>query len=170
MLHPPKGLPVRPTTDRAKEGLFNILENRMNWKGKHVLDLCCGTGNMTFEFASRGVAWVLAVDRYKGCTSFITKQAEAWGATEIDTETLDVTRFLKNKPHAFDLIFADPPYDMPAQDKLVATCLTHGWLKEDGWLILEHRKNTYLGHEEKRFMQRNYGESWFSFFSPNASL
>lgn len=110
IISPPKGLPVRPTTDRAKESLFNILENRITINNIHVLDLFAGTGNISFEFASRGAQKVESVDADFGCANFIKQKAKELGLTQINAIKKDVFSFLKNQQTPFQLIFADPPY------------------------------------------------------------
>src|SRR5690625_1984773 len=107
---PPKKLPVRPTTDIAKEGLFNILWNRYDFTQLKVLDLFSGTGNISFEFASRGSSDITAVDQHYGCLKFIKRTAESLGEN-IRPLKNDVFRFLQHSPQSYDLIFADPPYD-----------------------------------------------------------
>ena len=106
----PKKLPVRPTTDRSKEGLFNILQHRLNFESLHVLDLFSGTGNISYEFASRGIANITAVDQNRHCVNFIKKTATDIGLT-INSLQSDSITFLKKKVSHYDLIFGDPPYD-----------------------------------------------------------
>ena len=104
----PKKLPVRPTTDRSKEGLFNILQHRLNFESLHVLDLFSGTGNISYEFASRGIANITAVDQNRHCVNFIKKTATDIGLT-INSLQSDSITFLKKKVSHYDLIFGDPP-------------------------------------------------------------
>ncbi len=106
----PKKLPVRPTTDMAKEGLFNILNNRFDFEEISVLDLFAGTGNISFEFASRGTKSIVAVDKYPGCLQFINKTAQELGFS-IATIKADVYKYLENTSPKVDIIFADPPYN-----------------------------------------------------------
>ena len=110
----PKNLPVRPTTDRSKEGLFNILQHRLEFESLIVLDLFSGTGNMSYEFASRGVSKITAVDQNRHCVNFIQKTA---GNLELDINTIqsECITFLKKNTSTFSLIFADPPYDWEAE-------------------------------------------------------
>ena len=110
----PKKLPVRPTTDRSKEGLFNILQHRLNFESLHVLDLFSGTGNISYEFASRGIANITAVDQNRHCVNFIKKTATDIGLT-INSLQSDSITFLKKKVSHYDLIFGDPPYDWKAE-------------------------------------------------------
>jgi len=110
-LRAPKNLPVRPTTDRSKEALFNILQNQYEWSEIKTLDLFSGTGNISYEFASRGVSSVTAVDQNRFCTAFISKSSKEL-ELEIQVIQSDVFKFIKDCSLEFDLIFADPPYDI----------------------------------------------------------
>ncbi|MDF0717510.1 RsmD family RNA methyltransferase [Muricauda sp. 334s03] len=161
----PKKLPVRPTTDMAKEALFNILNNRFYFDELKVLDLFSGTGNISYEFASRGVENITAVDGFQGCVRYISKTAQELGFS-ITTIKSDVFKFLQGTPEKFDLIFADPPYDFDTEHFLKIADLVFGneLLLEDGVLIIEHSDQTDLSEHPKFSMQRKYGGSIFSFF------
>ena len=161
----PKGLPVRPTTDRAKESLFNILGHSIYWEEATVLDLFAGTGNISYECASRGCPHVVAVDAHPGCTRFIQKTAEAL-ELPIRTYKRDVLTFLKQSEEPFDLIFADPPYDIPETEltALASLCLERGLLKKGGVLVIEHSPKKDLSQQEGFTEVRKYGSSVFSFF------
>src|SRR4051812_48542130 len=111
-LNPPKNLPVRPTTDLAKEALFNILQNQIELEGIKVLDLFCGTGNISLEFASREAAQVISVDRSVHCINYIKDTARQHHLDQIKTYKADVFKFLEMETEKYDLIFADPPYDL----------------------------------------------------------
>src|SRR6056297_527079 len=106
----PKKLPVRPTTDMAKEALFNILNNRFYFDELKVLDLFAGTGNISYEFASRGTEEITCVDAHYGCVKFISETAESFDMN-IETIKSDVYTYLENSSQKFNIIFADPPYD-----------------------------------------------------------
>ncbi|MEM8508381.1 MAG: RsmD family RNA methyltransferase [Bacteroidota bacterium] len=164
----PKKLPVRPTTDRAKEGLFNILNNLYSLEGIAVLDLFSGTGNMAFEFASRGAQVVTAVDAHKGCALFIEKTRKEL-AMEIKVVKSDAFQFLMRHSSQYDIIFADPPYTMSLSDfmRLPELIFTKDLLKEDGRLILEHGSHTDLDRSPYLNDKRQYGNSVFSFFTAN---
>ncbi|MBO0340082.1 MAG: 16S rRNA (guanine(966)-N(2))-methyltransferase RsmD [Bacteroidota bacterium] len=161
----PKKLPVRPTTDMAKEALFNILNNRFYFDELKVLDLFSGTGNISFEFASRGTEKITAVDGFQGCVRYISKTAEALEFS-INTVKSDVFKFLQRTTEKYDLIFADPPYDFDTEQFLNIADLVFEkeLLLEDGLLIIEHSDQTDLSEHPKFSEQRKYGGSIFSFF------
>ncbi|MEC3965786.1 16S rRNA (guanine(966)-N(2))-methyltransferase RsmD [Flagellimonas halotolerans] len=161
----PKKLPVRPTTDMAKEALFNILNNRFYFDELKVLDLFSGTGNIGFEFASRGTQKITAVDGHQGCVRYISKTAQQLDFS-INTVKSDVFKFLQGTPDKFDLIFADPPYDFDTEQFLNIANLVfeQGLLLDDGLLIIEHSDQTNLSEHPKFSEQRKYGGSIFSFF------
>lgn len=161
----PKNLPVRPTTDFAKEGLFNILRTRIFFDEITVLDLFAGTGNISFEFASRGVSSITSVDSNSGCIQFINKVAEEF-EFPIQGIQSDVSLYLEKTSTSFDIIFADPPYDFEVShfESMVNTIFEKGLLKEEGSLIIEHSKMTDLSEIEHFYEVRRYGGSVFSFF------
>ena len=164
-LSPPKNLPVRPTTDMSKEALFNILNNHFNFAELKVLDLFAGTGNISFEFASRGSEPIISVDADFGCISFIKKTTDEF-EFNITAIKSDVFKFLEKTKGDFDIIFADPPYGMEQKDfeKIVELVFTYVLLVEDGMMIVEHSKHTKLEHLTQFSFQKNYGGSTFSFF------
>lgn len=159
----PKKLPVRPTTDMAKEALFNILGNRYRFSLITVCDLFSGTGNLSFEFASRGVDEIIAVDENRGCCQFIQKTAENL-EMPIRVVQGDVNGYLEKSRGQFDVIVADPPYDfeVEALEKIIKLALP--LLTEDGVLVLEHSKHTSLEDLEHLQESRRYGSTVFSFF------
>ncbi len=168
-LSPPKGLPVRPTTDMAKESLFNILANRMDFEGLQVLDLFAGTGNLSFEFSSRGVAKVISIDSHIKCVQYLKKIALEQGFKQMQASQADVFTYLKNweSEDGFNLIFADPPYAMNGLGSLPTLILSKKMLKEKGVLIIEH-SNKFSFKDHVSFLeQRVYGQSCFSFFVEN---
>ena len=161
----PKKLPVRPTTDMAKEGLFNILNNRYDIDELKVLDLFSGTGNISFEFASRGSNSIVAVDSYAGCVQFISKTAKELNFP-IRTVKSDVFKFLEKTRDKVDIVFADPPYNLPLEqfEKIVLLVFRNELLLEDGILVLEHSDQTDLSQLDYFSDSRKYGGSIFSFF------
>ncbi|MDY0779262.1 RsmD family RNA methyltransferase [Tenacibaculum sp. IB213877] len=161
----PKNLPVRPTTDMAKEALFNILNNLFYFEGITVIDLFAGTGNISYEFASRGTENIHAVDANYGCIKFINQTAKDLN-TEINTYKSDVYKFLEKTPLKADIIFADPPYDFKEDQflKIADTVFERDLLNEDGVLIIEHSKHTDLTKHPKHSYDKRYGGNVFSFF------
>ncbi len=161
----PKKLPVRPTTDMAKEALFNILNNTYYFEDLSVLDLFAGTGNISYEFASRGTQNLTAVDGNYGCVKFIAKTSEIldFGISALKS---DVFSFLEKTNLKSDIIFADPPYDINQTDfeKIPELVFKNNLLLEEGVLIVEHSKHTNLSHLEHFTNDRKYGGSVFSFF------
>jgi len=162
----PKNLPVRPTTDFAKEALFNILRVRYFFDEIAVLDLFSGTGNISFEFASRGVQNITAVDAHLGCIQFINKVSEEFDFP-ITTIKSDVKKYLEKASGKYDVIFADPPYDFTTEvlKKLVEEIIANSLLNMDGMLIIEHAKQNDLSSFPHFVEARKYGSSVFSFFN-----
>lgn len=161
----PKNLPVRPTTDLAKESLFNILNHHFNFTSLNILDLFAGTGNISYEFLSRGAASSLCIDQHFACLQFIKKTAETLDLN-ISTLKSDVYKFLEKTPQKFDVIFADPPYDFSQEqfEKIVQLVFDNNLLEDEGMLIIEHPPQTKLDHLEQYIEQRKYGSSVFTFF------
>ncbi len=161
----PKNLPVRPTTDFAKEALFNILRVRYYFDELSVLDLFAGTGNISFEFASRGVPDIIAVDAHQGCTQFIDKVSEEFSFPIITLKS-DVSKYLENASGKFDVIFADPPYDFDISQlsSILSKVFERNLLKEEGVLIMEHSKIINLSELEHFTEVRKYGGNAFTFF------
>lgn len=164
-LLPPKKLPVRPTTDKAKEALFNILNHRVYWEELKVMDLFAGTGNVSFEFASRGACTIVAIDRFAGCTRYISKIAQEL-ELPITAVTADVFRYLPGIREKYDIIFADPPYDFTSDrfSKIVELVFKQQLLEGEGLLIVEHSPHTDLSGCPQYTGQRKYGRNVFSFF------
>lgn len=164
-IHAPKNLPVRPTTDMAREGLFNILNNYVYFAEMDVLDLFAGTGSISYEFASREVKSVTSVDLNYRCVSFIKKMSAEFGFENMRPLRADVFRFLQRPPlSGYDLIFSDAPYDLEGIETIPGLILDKGWLKKNARLIVEHPKRIdFSGHQYFREM-RNYGKVYFSFF------
>ncbi|REG99412.1 RsmD family RNA methyltransferase [Flavobacterium aquicola] len=164
-IFPPKGLPVRPTTDMSKEALFNVLNNHFSFEGLKVLDLFAGTGNISYEFASRGSSPITSVDGDFGCVKFI-KQVAAEYDFDIAAIKSDVFAFIDKNKTAYDIIFADPPYglDQKTFEKIVLSIFEKGLLNDEGMMIIEHSKYTKLDHLINFSFQKSYGGSIFSFF------
>ncbi|NRT10656.1 MULTISPECIES: RsmD family RNA methyltransferase [Flavobacterium] len=164
-ISPPKGLPVRPTTDMSKEALFNVLNNHFNFEGLKVLDLFAGTGNISYEFASRGSTPITSVDGDFGCVKFIKQTASEYDFNIAATKS-DVFKFLEKNNASFDIVFADPPYalDQATFEKIVLLVFERNTLNEDGMMVIEHSKYTKLDHMIHFSFKKSYGGSIFSFF------
>lgn len=164
LLHAPKGLPVRPTTDRSKESLFNIIENNFDTHGLHVLDLFSGTGNIAYECCSRGAEHVDAVDINDRCVAFIKATKQKLKLEALHPVRKDAFAYLKSCTQQYDLIFADAPYAHQQVIELPRLVHEKQLLKPAGWLVVEHEVHLDLRHEKGYFDQRVYGQSAFSFF------
>jgi 16S rRNA (guanine966-N2)-methyltransferase len=162
---PPAKMPhTRPTTDIAREGLFNILENNLEIGGLKTLDLFGGTGSISYELASRGATDLTVIEKDPIMYAFIRKTAVELGLANYKVIRMDVFRFIGECPEKFDLIFAGPPYALENIDDLPRLVAEKELLNEDGWFILEHTpRNNYSGY--RLFAtQRNYGTTVFSIF------
>lgn len=163
-LNPPNNLPVRPTTDLAKEALFNILNNLLDFEGLKVLDLFSGTGNIAMEFASRAAESVVAVDRAAQCIYYLKDMAVKHKLPEINTFKADVFKFLAAETDQYDLIFADPPYDLDQIPLIPDAVFSRNLLLPDGLLIIEHPSYQNLSNKIGFSEKRQYGNTAFSFF------
>lgn len=162
--NPASALPVRPTTDMAKEGLFNILRNLVDFEDVVVLDLFSGTGNIGFEFISRGAKHVTMVEKNPKSVAFISQTAKAFEISNLSVLQADVFAFLGRVKAGYDIVFADPPYDLSQISLLPKLICGQSVLKEGGLFILEHPQ-TYHFEEYPYFQQqRRYGKVNFSFF------
>lgn len=161
----PGNLPVRPTTDMAKESLFNILENYMDFESVNALDLFAGTGNISYELVSRGCPKVISVDQDFGCVKFIRETATKLNMEELVTVRSDVFRFLASHKMKYQLIFADPPYDCQRYDELVELVFSNNLLTDDGLFVVEHSKHIHFEDHPHFMEQRHYGKVNFSFFA-----
>ena len=169
-LRAPKNLPVRPTTDMAKEALFNIINNSYYFDSITVIDLFSGTGNISYEFASRGTQNIYAIDANYNCIKYISTTAKELDL-EINTFKSDVYKFIDKTSIQADIIFADPPYNFEVEKflEIVDTVFSKNLLKEEGVLIIEHSKQTDLSTHEKHSYDKRYGGNVFSFFDKNAA-
>lgn len=162
----PKSFPSRPTTDFAKEGLFNMLENRFDFMDLKLLDLCAGTGNISFEWLSREAGEAVAVDSNFNVIRHIrslTKSFELESSIRIVHS--DVVKYLEKTTETFDLIFADPPYEAKFHADIVRLVYERNLLNENGLLIIEHGKRTDLSELPNFELSRVYGNVIFSLFS-----
>ena len=163
VLRPPAGLTVRPTTDKAKEALFNILNNYIDFQDVKVLDLFAGTGSIAFEFASRGATEVLAVDRDIRCVRYIQQVKHELGMVNLKVIKADAFRLPGYARQGFDIVFCDPPYDMPDIDKLPEHIELNQLLLPGAFLIIEHDKRISFDHRPGFVFKKNYSKVHFSF-------
>ena len=165
MLHPGKDFEARPTTDFAKESLFNILNNSYDFEELEVLDLFAGTGSISFEFASRECRHVDTVEMSAKHAAFIQKTAKELNFAQLRLYKLNAFVFLKTCKLKYDVVFADPPYDMEGVETLPELVLERGaLLKPDGIFILEHAKKISFSKHPNLVEHRSYGSVNFSFF------
>lgn len=158
-----KNFPSRPTTDFAKENLFNVLNNHFDFEDLKVLDLFAGTGSISYEFASRGAIVTLIEKDYRSY-EFISKTLSELEMKSVKAFKADVFRAIPKITEKFDLIFADPPYDMKAIDTIPGLIFENGLLNKDGWFILEH-SDKYDFKAVTYFKElRKYGSVHFSIF------
>ena len=167
-ISPPSNMPhTRPTTDIAKEGLFNILQNRINFEGIKTLDLFGGTGCISYELASRGAADLTIVEKDPVMHGFIKKNLDMLGDQNSKVLKMDVFAFLQTCTETFDFIFAGPPYALGSIDELPKIIVDKKLIAKNGFFVLEHTpRNIYETFAGFGF-QRNYGSTLFSFFINN---
>lgn len=163
-INPPKNLRARPTTDFAKENLFNVLGNVVDFEGIDVLDLFAGTGSISYEFASRGAASVTSVEINAVHYNFIRTTAKSFGLTNIHPVKANVFLYLKSCAKKYDVIFSDAPYDLEGSEAVVDMVLEKGLLKEGGIFIFEHSKNKDFSSHPRFSRLRSYGSVQFSIF------
>jgi 16S rRNA (guanine966-N2)-methyltransferase len=164
VISPPTNLPVRPTTDMAKESLFNILGNYIDFDGKSALDLYAGTGNISYEFVSRGCKSVVAVDHDFGCIKFINKTAQQLEMNELNIMKMDVLRFIQTTKFKYDIIFTDPPYKLSNTNEIIKAVFDNELLNPGAWMIVEHDANKDFSGLLHFYEHRKYGRVNFSFF------
>lgn len=164
IINPPKNLRARPTTDFAKENLFNVLGNVVDFEGIDVLDLFAGTGSISYEFASRGAASVTSVEINAVHYNFIRTTAKTYGLTNIHPVKANVFLYLKSCAKKYDVIFSDAPYDLEGSEAVVDMVLDKGLLKEGGIFIFEHSKNKDFSSHPRFSRLRSYGSVQFSIF------
>ncbi|MGM0648677.1 MAG: RsmD family RNA methyltransferase [Bacteroidota bacterium] len=164
-IKPPAGLPVRPTTDMAKESLFNILMSR-DFTDDHVLDLFAGTAGVSLEFISRGCHSAAAVEQNQMCIDFIHHLKDKLQLDNLDIIPSNVFRFIPRCQEKFDIVFADPPYDLDELETLPDLVFAEEMINADGIFILEHDKRYHFNHHPHFSDHRRYGKVEFSFFKP----
>jgi 16S rRNA (guanine(966)-N(2))-methyltransferase RsmD len=165
-IRPPARFKARPTTDFAKESLFNILANHYDFEELEVLDLFSGTGSIAYEFVSRGARSVVAIELAQPHFKFIQDTALALNMEQLSAIRTDAFRYLRKPYQSFDVIFADPPYDHPDLEKLPELVLSTDILEEGGIFILEHPENFDFSAHHAFNQHRKYGGVNFSFFTP----
>jgi len=158
-----KKIKARPTTNMAKEALFNILDNKISLNNINVLDVFCGTGNISYEFASRGAGKITSVDNQINAINFVKKQKNHWGMNiiPIKKNALSFLEFTKDK---YDIIFADPPYDFNRLEDIPKIVFERNLLSSNGLLILEHSSQKNFEKSANFMEQRTYSSVNFSFF------
>lgn|SRR5574344_875941 len=164
-LNPPSNLPVRPTTDMARESLFNILNNYVDYEDASVMDLFAGTGAVSLEFISRGVREVTSIEINNQCTDFIKASASQFNINNIHVVRADVFDLIKRAYKKFDIIFADPPYALEDLAKLPDLIFEKDLLNENGIFILEHPKEYDFSQHSHFWQHRAYGKVNFTFFA-----
>lgn len=164
-INPPSKMPyTRPTTDIAKEGLFNILQSRFAFDGAKTLELFGGTGNISYEMASRGAADLTIVEKDAAMQQFIKKNIIDFKIENCKVVRMDVFSFLENTDEQYDFIFAGPPYALNTIDELPKIIIEKNLIDDEGFFVLEHTpRNNYEKFSGFCF-QRNYGTTVFSFF------
>ncbi|MBP5506090.1 MAG: RsmD family RNA methyltransferase [Bacteroidales bacterium] len=163
-INPPAGYAARPTTDFAKEGLFNILAGMIDFEDTVFLDLFAGTGSISYEMASRGCGDIVAVEMNPANAGFIKRTAAALGIAGMQVVRHNVFDFIGICTKSFNLVFADPPYALEGLENLPSKVLGAGFLADDGWFILEHGADHNFSSEPCFIKEKRYGNVHFSFF------
>jgi 16S rRNA (guanine966-N2)-methyltransferase len=166
---PPKNFKARPTTDFAKENLFNILTHSYPLDGIEVLDLFAGTGSISYEFASRGAKAVVALEMAQPHFKFIQDTCKAMEMHQVTVIRGDAFKYLKNPYQSFDIIFADPPYDHPGIEEMPDLVMSSTILDTEGLFILEHPSQYSFTAHPHYSQQRKYGGVNFTLFTKNSS-
>lgn len=164
MITPPKNLRARPTTDFAKENLFNVLNNLVDFEELDVLDLFAGTGSISYEFASREARSVTSVEINAVHYNFIRSTAKSFGMDNLHPVKANVFLYLKSCAKQYDLIFSDAPYDLEGSEQVVDMVFERDLLKEGGIFIFEHSKSKDFSSHPNFVRLRSYGSVQFSIF------
>ncbi len=164
-INPPANMPyTRPTTDVAKEGLFNILQNNWEFEGLKTLDLFGGTGSISYELASRGASDLTIVEKDTKMYDFIKKNIEVLGFENIKVVKSEVFNYINTCSNKYDFIFAGPPYALKNIDEIPGIIREKKLLSDGGWFILEHTPSNNYENELLFKTKRNYGTTVFSIF------
>lgn len=158
-------LEARPTTDFAKEGLFNVLNNLVDFEELTALDLFSGTGSISFELISRGTPSVIAVEQNEKHCGYIRNIARELTVNELIIQRMDVFRFISSCKIKFNFIFADPPYQLPTISSLPDLIFEKGLLVENGLFVLEHSGKQFFESHPRFYLHRKYGNVNFTLFS-----
>lgn len=164
IIQPPKNLRARPTTDFAKENLFNVLSSHIGIEDAEVLDLFSGTGSISYEFASRGAASVVSVEINAVHHNYIKETARKFGFDNIFAVKANCFLYLKSCTKRFDIVFADPPYDIQGSETIPETVFERGLLRSGGWLVFEHSAKMDVSDHPNFYERRVYGSVNFSIF------
>lgn len=162
----PKKFDSRPTTDFAREALFNVLQHSVDLDGIQAVDLFCGTGAITLELMSRGASRVVGIEKQFTNVRHVRKVLEEMGVEHAEVHCADVFTFLSKPQPPVDLVFADPPYDLPDLEKIPDLVLKSGHLRSTGLFIFEHGENHHFADHPNCEQSRKYGGVHFSFFRP----
>ena len=168
VINPPKNLRARPTTDFAKENLFNVLSNIVDLDECDVLDLFAGTGSISYEFASRGCKNITSVEINTVHYNFIRQTAREFGFSNIHPVKANVFLYLKSTTQQYDIIFADAPYDLQGTESVIDTVFERNLLKDNGLLIFEHSKQKDFSTHPHFMQMRTYGSVHFSIFDKHS--
>ncbi len=163
-IEPPKNLKARPTTDFAKEGLFNLLDNRIDIEGIKVLELFSGSGSIGLEFVSRSASMVTGIELNYNHVSFINKTCIDLGIDNYNIIKGDVFKYIGACSLQYDMIFADPPYDLKNLNDIPDLVFANSLLSQDGLFVLEHGRTNDFSEHPNFVDHRNYGNVHFSFF------
>lgn len=167
-IHTPKQIVARPTTDFAKEALFNILQHSIPLEGIRVLDLFAGAGGISLEFLSRGAEEVISVEQDGMLHKHLQRTGQELDLANWHLVKADVFQYLDTARGSFDVVFADPPFHMPGTERLPDLVRKAGLLAADGLLVIEHARQLDLGHDPWFDGCRKYSNIHFSFFTPKA--
>lgn len=165
VLNPPDKLPARPSTEKLRESIFSMLNSYFHFEMLEVADLFAGTGAVSFEFASRGCRLLDAVDINSNCVSYIRETATKYQFDKICVHKSDVLKFLSTHEKSYDIIFADPPYNYSHYPEIIELVFTHGRLKKEGWLLVEHSSELMLPKRPEFMEMRKYGQTRISIFT-----
>ncbi|MGB1248087.1 MAG: RsmD family RNA methyltransferase [Chitinophagales bacterium] len=156
--------PTRPTTNIAKEALFSSLENYYNFDNIRYLDLFAGTGQLSYEMASRGCTDITSIEMHPKCVTFIEKTIEKLDIQGMRVFQADVFKYMESCNQQFDLIFAGPPYPLPTLNTIPDKIFENNLVEGKGWFILEHNPNHNFKNHPNFYKKRNYGQTIFSIF------